>query len=219
MDLLKLVLEIEGCLRVLQARDDEAAKTLLLEKIDLLKSEADALYAPCAQEFTPQMQEAIDMMIPQIEPEPTPEPEPQPQSEPEPQPVDNIDNLDTIDNIDHVEPIDNAETPKPIEPTPQSAPADNLDKSSTTIRIEDVISNRELSDFTKAFTINDKFRFSRELFGNSQVQFTETVNLVSAMESLDEAYDYFLNDLGWDADNETVSEFLGLVANHFNALG
>ncbi|MCM1518404.1 MAG: hypothetical protein NC117_07170 [Pseudoflavonifractor sp.] len=69
----------------------------------------------------------------------------------------------------------------------------------------------------RSFTINDKFRFRRELFGNSETEFADTLNLVSAMGSLSEAEDYFYGDLEWDADNEEVKDFMDVISRYFNS--
>ncbi|MDE6116113.1 MAG: hypothetical protein K2G33_01225, partial [Duncaniella sp.] len=70
-------------------------------------------------------------------------------------------------------------------------------------------------DIFKAFTLNDKFRFRREVFRNSQDEFDETLDVISQMNTFDEAEEYFYNDLCWDADNEDVKEFMDTVRKHF----
>jgi hypothetical protein len=65
------------------------------------------------------------------------------------------------------------------------------------------------------FTLNDRFRFRRELFGNSEAEMADTVNLLSAMSSMSEVEDYLLNDLEWDADNQEVQDFMAIVARKF----
>lgn len=95
-----------------------------------------------------------------------------------------------------------------------------LDNSATikqdTQRVEDAIAGNIAKDITKAFTLNDKFRFLRGLFGNDQEDFNNTLHRLSAIESLDEAYDYLLNDREWDVDDEEVQAFISIIANHFN---
>lgn len=66
------------------------------------------------------------------------------------------------------------------------------------------------------FCLNDRFRFCRELFGNSENEFNSTLNLIAAMHNYAEAEDYFLNELGWDADNAEVSDFLEIIKIYFN---
>lgn len=70
-------------------------------------------------------------------------------------------------------------------------------------------------DLRKMFTLNDKFRFRRELFANSNTEFSDALNLVEAMGSYAEVEDYFLNDLGWNAEDSEVSDFLAIFAKYF----
>lgn len=66
-----------------------------------------------------------------------------------------------------------------------------------------------------SFTLNDKFRFRRELFGNSDIDFADALNVVDAMNSLDELEDYFYNDLCWDPNDENVIDFISIVGARF----
>lgn len=84
------------------------------------------------------------------------------------------------------------------------------------LRVEEAISIREAKDLTKAFTLNDKFRFLRGLFCDDKADFNDTLKHLSELDSLDEAFDYLLNDLEWDVDNEEVQAFITIIANHFN---
>ncbi len=76
--------------------------------------------------------------------------------------------------------------------------------------------NAPFTDISRAFTINDKFRFKRELFGNSDAQYVETIDVLSAMTSLDEIEEYIYDDLEWDRDNEDVKAFIEVITNYFN---
>ncbi len=67
------------------------------------------------------------------------------------------------------------------------------------------------------FNLNDKFRFRRELFGNSEIAYVECLNMLSAMYSLDEATDYLYEDLNWDPNNEDVKSFVELLKNYYNS--
>lgn len=69
-----------------------------------------------------------------------------------------------------------------------------------------------VNDLTRAFTLNDKFRFRRELFHNSDADLNETLDVLQAMDSLDEAEDYLYNDLAWDPENTEVKAFIALIA-------
>ena len=65
----------------------------------------------------------------------------------------------------------------------------------------------------QAFTVNDRFRFSRELFGGDVDEFADTVEVLSGMDSYKDAEDYLINDLAWDAESPEVAEFLEIVGN------
>lgn len=68
---------------------------------------------------------------------------------------------------------------------------------------------------SSVFNLNDKFRFRRELFGNSDALYVECLDTLSAMTSLDEAVDYLYGDLRWDSTNDDVKAFTDLLANYY----
>lgn len=78
------------------------------------------------------------------------------------------------------------------------------------------MSSPSSNDIRKEFTINDKFRFRRELFGNSDTEMTDTLNLISAMSNIGEVEEYFYHDMEWEKDNEEVLDFMSIIANYFN---
>ncbi|WP_303331310.1 hypothetical protein [uncultured Muribaculum sp.] len=84
------------------------------------------------------------------------------------------------------------------------------------IRLDEKLARENSRNLRKAFSLNDMFRFRRELFGNSATEMTDTLNLVEAMSSLSEANDYFYNDLEWDASNPEVQDFMDIIAKHFS---
>lgn len=72
-----------------------------------------------------------------------------------------------------------------------------------------------LSDKFAEFTLNDKFRFRRELFGNSDIDMNEALDVVNAMTSREEVEDYFYNDMCWDPNNDDVKDFIRIVTAKF----
>ncbi len=66
-----------------------------------------------------------------------------------------------------------------------------------------------------AFSINDSIRFRRELFGNSQAEYNDALDMVQSMHSFAEAEEYFYDDLEWDPTNEEVKDFMEVVRRHF----
>lgn len=64
----------------------------------------------------------------------------------------------------------------------------------------------------KAFTLNDRFRFRRELFGGDDADFSDTLRLLAEMDSYAEACDYLYNDMMWDKSDPNVADFMDIVA-------
>ncbi|MCM1077695.1 MAG: hypothetical protein NC411_10095 [Bacteroides sp.] len=83
------------------------------------------------------------------------------------------------------------------------------------LTLDEKLARERATDISKAFTLNDRFRFRRELFRNSDEEFKETLEVIGSMSSMEEAEDYFFNDLCWDASNSVVKEFMAVVAKHF----
>ena len=65
------------------------------------------------------------------------------------------------------------------------------------------------------FSLNDRYRFRKELFNNSDVDFNTTLTLVASMEDYEEAEDYFINEEGFDRHNPVVGEFLEILKKYF----
>lgn len=83
------------------------------------------------------------------------------------------------------------------------------------------VEKREIfSDETKrgklVFSINDRFRFKRSLFGNSDADFNTALTIVASMENFEEAEAYFLEELGMEAENREVVDFLEIIRNYFS---
>ncbi|MGM9872944.1 MAG: hypothetical protein ACI30X_05750 [Muribaculaceae bacterium] len=105
-------------------------------------------------------------------------------------------------NEEAAEPV--VETPEPVEkPIVVSEPVE--------VAVEPAY-----HDLRKLLTLNDKFMFRRELFDNNDEEFNATIDLLSAMHSLDEVEEYLYYDLAWDRENPTVVLFHEFVARAFN---
>lgn len=87
--------------------------------------------------------------------------------------------------------------------------------SDTAVTVGEMMSVRQARELRKALSLNDRFRFRRELFGNSDINMNDTLNLLDTMSDLAEAREYLLQDLGWSTDDPVVQEFLTLVERHF----
>lgn len=118
-----------------------------------------------------------------------------------------------------------AETPNVADETEDVEAEDNIEEEpeanekasddSEPLRLDEKLQRSRSKDLKSAFSLNDTFRFRRELFGNSAAEMTDALHLVEAMHSFDEAEDYFYGDLGWDRESDDVKEFMAIIKNHF----
>lgn len=103
----------------------------------------------------------------------------------------------------------------------ESDPSDRSDSSdqpeataSTEIAATIIPEPHAATDLRKAFTINDRFRFRRELFGGDDKAF------VAAIYRMNQCSDYseieaFISTLGWPADNEDAMAFKEIVSTFY----
>lgn len=155
---------------------------------------------------------------------PQPQAEPEAPAEPEPQPEEPLypweqlsDEERSAAQDDKLVDYDDEETDDYDETDYEDTPAADLpaDEPSAPVTLEEVLQRQHAKELRKALSLNDRFRFRRELFGNSDIRMNETLALIDAMHSYDEAEDYILNDLNWDLDNPEVAEFMKIVQKHF----
>lgn len=71
------------------------------------------------------------------------------------------------------------------------------------------------TDLRKAFTINDRFRFRRELFGGDDKAFVDAIDRMSQCSDYNEI-EAFISTLGWNADNEDVIAFKEIISTFYN---
>lgn len=118
-----------------------------------------------------------------------------------------------------------AETPNVADETEDVEAEDDIEEEteanekasddSEPLRLDEKLQRSRSKDLKSAFSLNDTFRFRRELFGNSAAEMTDALHMVEAMHSFDEAEDYFYGDLGWDRESDDVKEFMAIIKNHF----
>lgn len=147
------------------------------------------------------------------------EPEPEAESEEEEVPI-----VDA--EIAEAEPIEEAPEEAEHEEDPEEEPeVDTTDEeeeelegatdSDEPMRLDEMLQRSKSKDLKSAFSLNDTFRFRRELFSNSGAEMTDALHMVEAMHSFDEAEDYFYGDLGWDRESDDVKDFMAIIKNHF----
>lgn len=189
-ELYRLNIELEGLLRVLEQRDSEEARELLAQKFKLY-SESMQQLLDCAKTTQPTACEAAVRTEIKIQ-----------------------------------EAVSAEVVPESV--AAEAAVAREEYKATTTVaeaaaenarslKLDEMLSARQSADLSKAFTLNDKYRFRRELFGGSDSDFSQTIGLIVQMNSYEEARDYLLHDLCWDSHSEAVEDFLTIIKRHFQA--
>lgn len=182
------------------------------------------LEAELEEEIEPEIEPEV-VAEPEIEEEPEPEPEEELKAEPEPE-VEAEPEIEEEPKSELEEEIEAEpeEEPEPeivpeIEAEPEPEIIKNVDETApeTIITLDEAFIRNKAKDLKSAFSLNDTFRFRRELFGNSAADMNDAIDLVNAMNSYEEAEDYFINDLGWDAESDEVGEFMEIIRNHFIA--
>ena len=116
------------------------------------------------------------------------------------------------------------ETPAlPVEETPKETPVrKEVDPAPVipvaakgNVSLNDLLEKKNLSDFRKAFSLNDRFRFRRDLFHGNEEQMNQVIADLNQIDSLDEALRFIDTNLSWDMNNETVADFIKLLEKRY----
>ncbi len=72
-----------------------------------------------------------------------------------------------------------------------------------------------LTDLQKYMSLNDKFRFQRELFNGSAEEMNKAFDLLNTFETLDETM-FFIEEQVWNTDDEIALEFKAFIEKRFS---
>ena len=199
--LLNLAYEIEGLLMLHINRGDEASA----EMSDLLVRKARQLAEGLEESAAPDLDIVPEAAVAVEESAPVPAPAPIPA--PVAAPVSEV-------PAEAEEPAAEAEAEEVAE-SARFEEAEDAGVPPAVLTLDEKLARERAADISKAFTLNDRFRFCRELFRNSNDEFKETLEVIGTMSDMEEAEEYFYNDLCWDPEKEEVKEFMAIVAKHF----
>ena len=201
--------------------DDEPDDDITLEFVDEDADTADedaAAADTAAADEEPQPEPEVTVVVddePEVvvevvpEPEPAEEPEAEPQPEPEPEP-------ESIEEEATAQEAADAESEPEIAADAEPVTADDFTTvDDEPVRLDEALQRNMVKDLHHAFSLNDRFRYRRELFGNSDQVMEETLNHIESMATFDEAENYFYNDLEWEYDSPEVADFMVIIKNYF----
>ncbi|MBP5498006.1 MAG: hypothetical protein J6X81_01365 [Muribaculaceae bacterium] len=216
-ELLKKVYDLEGMLHVTRRLGDATPEIVTDSIRDLisqlqryvdLDDERDA--SPTVEEVSPVVEEAHEQE--KVQPEEDMMPEPEAVHLPS-------DDYDADDSFQHEkgeappeifsfqyhEPEKAVQAQQPVSPQrPQEQPS--ITPPQPPVAAPALISY---------FTINDRFRFQRELFGGNNQKFTEALLQIQDMSSVHEAEEFLYDELRMDSENELTNEFVNIIARYF----
>ena len=75
---------------------------------------------------------------------------------------------------------------------------------------------RPVTDLRRSISLNDSFRFSRELFNGDSEQMNRVIEQISEMSSLDTAIAFLYSKVNVDEENEAMIDFQELLKKSFN---
>ncbi|GBU07275.1 hypothetical protein AwDysgo_06060 [Bacteroidales bacterium] len=70
-------------------------------------------------------------------------------------------------------------------------------------------------DLTKSISVNDKFRFRRDLFGGKAEQLNSALLSLNTFKTMEEALKFLNENYSWDQNNETLIAFKDLLEKRF----
>lgn len=155
---------------------------------------------------------AIDPLDELFNDEPVPEPDPEIVPEAVAEPGIPAELIEPDDKL--LEPED--EMPLPPVPTDFPEVEDPFEpENEQPLRVDEKLQRHLSKDIRKAFSLNDRFRFQRELFAGSARAMNTAIEQIEMMNSYGNAELYFYSQLNWDRESEAVQDFMAIVRNHF----
>jgi hypothetical protein len=106
------------------------------------------------------------------------------------------------------------EAPKAPEPKVQNV-SGIPQEGSAPLSLNDTVERRILSDLRKAFNVNDRFRYRRELFRGNEEVMNRVISILNNMESYKDSILFLEEKLHWDFSNPTVKDFIKVLEIRF----
>ena len=193
--------ELKYLMQVLATDANPTLKVVAKRNIQQMRARLDALQKLLDE--TPVEEVAIPEapVAPVVIPEPAAAPEPV-----KPIPVEPV----VVEITKPVEVV----SPKPeseSNPKPESEPSAII-SSASPILAERI---RPATDLRHAISLNDSFRFAREIFGGDTARMNEVIRQLGAAPSLEKALELFSSTVNPDEENETVVDFIELLKKYF----
>ncbi len=105
-----------------------------------------------------------------------------------------------------------------VSPKPESTPKPESEPSAIISSASPILAERikPATDLRHAISLNDSFRFAREIFGGDTARMNEVIRQLGAAPSLEKALELFSSTVNPDEENETVVDFIELLKKYFS---
>lgn len=109
----------------------------------------------------------------------------------------------------------------PAVPAPSAGPASSVEPVAPDAMkrtCEPILAERikPAKELRHAISLNDSFRFVRELFAGDAARMNEVVRRLGEAPSLDKAMDIFASEVHPDEENEAAADFMELLKKYFS---
>ena len=84
------------------------------------------------------------------------------------------------------------------------------------IPLNDVLNKQLAIDLRNIISLNDRFRFQRELFGGDNNLMNETIDRLNSFESTTDTFKYLDETFGWNWEEEPASDFKTILEKRFS---
>ena len=188
-ELLRLNVEMEGLLRVLAERDNIPA----LESL-----------AVNAADFDARIRAFLDAARPEILKEDEAEATELP---------DSFDAVEEAEGSGTESQLSNCRDARPVRPDGPQTPEEPEEPEMPVTVIQEHPKPGSCADLSRTFSINDRYLYSRELFGGNMQRFQDALAGMSRMPDFAHALEYMTGTLGLDLSMPVAKEFADRVAD------
>lgn len=192
--------------RTLSSLEEEVA--YLRQQLEDLRQELEAASEPEKAEVENEPQPAPEPE-PSVETDTEPAPEPSAETEPEPEAIE-------PEPEPSVEP-DTEPAPEPAseKAAPQSL-ADYYEQQRGQDTLQQSLGSRQHTDLQRSMSLNDRFRYQRELFEGDKALMNEVLTALADMPSYDEALAMLRVDFAWDEEQPAVTDFYAMLQQYYS---
>ena len=231
-DLLKVISECNGNIPSILYKLAQEKAQVIAENISSLTEKrpepiVESVFQEIVAEPEPQPEEAEQEMPEVVAEEQTVQPIPEPV---EPEIEENETQQVSVEvQPEPVEPVITENTVSPAKQTEEVVSSVEQTSSNATVvdntiggqngarLLDDILKQRIASkDIRKAISLNDRFRFKRDLFGGSDEAMNKTIEILNQMHSAEDALNYIEKNFRWNYEDETTNDFITILEKRFS---